>query len=200
MHGLIHARRGHRNAPRVFQGRSSRVYDVVARRVLRRIYRRLAADFAEVAPRDAAVLDVGTGPGVLLVELATRRPDLKLTGVDLSADMVAAATRNLAPFGGRARASVGDVTELPFPDRSFDAIVSSLSVHHWDHPDAAVPELARVLRPGGRVHIYDFPFAPFDALAAAAGTLSVLNGQSPERTPIRTGVPLLRCVRFVMSS
>jgi len=198
MHNLIHARR--RNLPKVFEGRSSRVYDFVSRRVLRGMYRRLAADVAGVAPRGAAVLDVGTGPGVLLVELAGRRPDLRLTGVDLSADMIAAATRNLEPFHERASARVADVTTLPFPDHSFDLIVSSLSLHHWDNPEAAVPELARVLRPGGKVYIYDFPFAPFDRLADAARTRSVLNGGEPLRSPIRTGVLFLRCVRYVMSA
>ena len=39
----------------------------------------------------------------------------------------------------------------PFPDGVFASVISSLSMHHWDHVDAAVPELARVLRPGGRV-------------------------------------------------
>jgi ubiquinone/menaquinone biosynthesis C-methylase UbiE len=198
MHGLIHSL--HRNTPKVFQGRSSRTYDLLSRRVLRRMYRRLATDVAEVAPDGGAVLDVGTGPGILLVELAARRPDLRLTGVDLSPDMVSAATRNIEPFRERASARVGDVTDLPFPDRSFDLIVSSLSLHHWDRPDAAVPELARILRPGGRVYIYDFPFAPFDKLADAARTGSVLNAHAPQRTPIRTGIPFLRCVRYVMSS
>src|SRR5919202_4613804 len=102
MHGLIHARR--RNTPNLFHGRSSRIYDLVSRRLLRGMYRRLAADVAATAPHGSAVLDVGTGPAVLLVELGTRRPDLRLTGVDLSADMIAAASRNLAPFGGRVRA------------------------------------------------------------------------------------------------
>ena len=198
MHGLIHARS--RNVPKLFQGRSSHIYDVMARRVLRGMYRRLAADVAGFAPVGGAVLDVGTGPGVLLVELAARRPDLRLTGVDLSPDMIAVASRNLAPFGARVRALVGDVTRLPLPDRSFDLIVSSLSLHHWDHPQAAVPELARILRPDGRVCIYDFPFAPFDKLTDAARTRSVLNGHSPHRTPIRTGVLFPRCVRYVMAS
>ena len=121
MHGLIHGRR--RNTPKVFQGRASRTYDIVARRVLRGFYRRLAADVAGVAPDGGALLDVGTGPGVLLVELAARRPDLRLAGVDLSADMITAATRNLTPFGERASARVGDATSLPFRDRSFDLIV-----------------------------------------------------------------------------
>jgi ubiquinone/menaquinone biosynthesis C-methylase UbiE len=198
MHGLLHFR--HRNVARVFEGRSSRVYDFLSRRVLRGVYRQLAADAAPLAPEGGAVLDVGTGPGVLLVEFAKHRPDLSLTGVDLSADMIASATRNLEPFSDRAVARVGDVTRLPFPDGSFDLIVSSLSLHHWDDPEAAVPELARVLRPGGRVCIYDFPFAPFDKLAGAARTRSVLNRQSRERTRIGTGFPFLRFVRFVMST
>ena len=197
MHRLIHARR--RNRPGLFEGRSSRVYDFVSRRVLRGLYRRLAADVARLAPEGGAVLDVGTGPGVLLLDLVARRPDLRLTGIDRSADMVAAANRNLAPHA-RASARVADVTRLPFPDDSFDLVVSSLSLHHWDDPGAAVPELARVLRPGGRVHIYDFPVAPFDEIEAKARALSVLNGRPPERTPFATGVPFLRCVRYTMVS
>jgi len=191
----------HRHRPRAFQGRASRIYDFAARRLLRGVYRRFADDVADAAPDDGAVLDVGTGPGVLLVEIARRRSDLRLTGVDLSSDMAAAAERNLSEFGARATTCVGDVTDLPFPDQSFDLIVSSFSLHHWDDPDAAVPELARVLRPGGRLYIYDFRFAPFEALAAAARARSLFTGQPPRRTLIRTGVPLFpRCVRQVMSS
>jgi ubiquinone/menaquinone biosynthesis C-methylase UbiE len=197
MHGLIHTRR--RNVPKVFEGRSSRVYDFVSRRLVRRMYRRIAADIAQLAPEGAAVLDVGTGPGVLLVELAALRPDLRLTGVDLSADMISSAQRNLRPVADRATAQVANVTSLPFADDSFDLIVSSLSLHHWDEPEAAVPELARVLRPRGRVHIYDFPFAPFDRLSDAARHGSVLSGQ-PQRVSIRTGVAFLRCERYVMSA
>jgi ubiquinone/menaquinone biosynthesis C-methylase UbiE len=61
-------------------------------------------------------------------------------------------------------------------------------VHHWDDPAAAVPELTRVLRPGGRVVVYDFPSSPLDRLGAG------------ERTPFRTGVMFLRCVRYIMSA
>jgi ubiquinone/menaquinone biosynthesis C-methylase UbiE len=168
--------------------------------VLRGVYRRLAADIAASAPDGGAVLDVGTGPGVLLVELARRRPDLRLTGVDLSDDMIVAARRNVEPFGDRVSARVADVTALPFGNGSFDLIVSSLSLHHWDDPRGAVAELARVLRPGGRVCIYDFAFAPFEQLAETARAQSVLNGQLPRREPIRSGVPFVRLMRYVMSS
>lgn len=197
----IHPHLHHGTRPRAFQGRSSRFYNVVANRLLRRVYRRLAEDVAGMAPDGAAVLDVGTGPAVLLAELVRLRPDLRVTGVDLSPDMITAAERNLKPFGARATATVGDVTALPLADRSFDLIVSSFSMHHWDDPAAAVPELARVLRPGGRVCIYDFGFAPFDTLTAAARASSVLIGSSPQRTLVRTGFPLVpRCTRLLMSA
>ncbi len=187
------------NCPALFSGRSSRVYDFLARRVLRRLYRHIADDLVAELPQNAEVLDVGTGPGVLLVELARRRADLRLVGVDLSADMVAAATRNIAEFADRASARVGDVVELPFDDGSFDVVVSSLSMHHWDHPDAAVPELARVLRAGGRLYIYDLGHAPFDVLTETAREQDVFTGSPPRQQRFRTGIPVFpRCVRQEM--
>ena len=185
---------GHRNVPQAFQGRSSRTYDVLARRVLRPVYRKVAADIADAAPQGAHLLDVGTGPGVLLAELAARRPDLHLSGVDLSADMIAAATGNLS--GSNVTCVVADVVDLPFPDDSFELVVSSLSLHHWDHPEAAVPELARVLRTDGRLMIYDMPFAPFDELTAAAQAQSLFNDEGPRRTRIRLGLPFLHYTRY----
>jgi ubiquinone/menaquinone biosynthesis C-methylase UbiE len=197
MHAHAHL---HGNRPAFFEGRASPFYDVIARRVLRGLYRRIADDLVDTAAEGADVLDVGTGPGVLLVELAERRPDLRLTGVDLSADMVAAAQRNLREFGERASVRVGDVTELPFPDDSFDTVVTSFSMHHWDHPAESVPELARVLRPGGRLYVYDFGFAPFDVLTDAARERGLFAGRPVRSTRIRTGVPFFsRCVRQVMA-
>ncbi|HZN17265.1 MAG TPA: class I SAM-dependent methyltransferase [Micromonosporaceae bacterium] len=183
-----------------FHGRRSRFYNLMATRLLRRVYRRLAQDIAELAPKDGALLDIGTGPGVLLAELAQLRPDLTLTGIDLSDDMVTAARRNLAPYGDRATVQVGDASRLPVADRSFDLVVSSFSLHHWEDPQAAVPELARVLRPGGRVCIYDFRFAPFDQLTATAQARSVLTAQPPQQTLVRIATFLPRCIRYTMSA
>ena len=190
----------HGNRPAFFEGRASRLYDFLARRPLRGLYRRIADDLVDTVPEGAEVLDVGTGPGVLLVELAERRPDMRLTGIDLSSDMVAAAQRNLDEFRERASARVGDVTDLPFGDDSFDVVVTSYSMHHWDRPADAVPELARVLRPGGRLYVYDFGHAPFDRLTETARERALFTGGPVRNTQIRTGVPFFsRCVRQTMT-
>jgi ubiquinone/menaquinone biosynthesis C-methylase UbiE len=186
---------GHRNMPGMFTGRSSRNYDRAAQWLLPRVYRRLAGDVAATVSDGAHVLDVGTGPGILPRELLRRRPDLTVTGVDMSADMIAAAARNLAPFGERATAVVGDVADLPFADDSFVVIVSSLSLHHWDGVDAAAPELARVVRRGGHVLVYDLSFAPFDELTQAGRSLFT----SSARSPVRAGVPFLRWERLTLT-
>jgi ubiquinone/menaquinone biosynthesis C-methylase UbiE len=138
---------------------------------------------------------------VLLVELAKRRPDVTVIGVDLSPDMVAAAARNLGEFGGRASAHVGDAAELPLPDGAVDLVVSSLSLHHWDHPETAVAELDRVLRPGGRLRVYDFPGAPFDTLISEAWNRSLFAGTAPVREATDIRIPFFpRMQRLTMTT
>ncbi|MET7398661.1 class I SAM-dependent methyltransferase [Dactylosporangium sp. NPDC005572] len=166
-----------------FDGWRARWYSFLAGRLLRFVYRRLARDAAALAGPGAAVLDVGTGPGVLPDELARLRPDLTVAAVDPARAMVAAAGRRLTGHGGRARVTEGTAEALPFPDGSFDLVVSSLSLHHWADPAAAAPELVRVLRPGGRICLYDFPAAPFDAVLPA--------GAAVTRTELPWGIPHL---------
>ncbi|MBW6433852.1 class I SAM-dependent methyltransferase [Actinoplanes hulinensis] len=144
-----------------FDRRASAAYDRRATRLLHGFYRRVAGEVAAVAGPGAAVLDVGTGPGRLLHELAARRPDLRLAGADLSPDMAALARRS------GIRVEVADVARLPWPDDSLDLIVSTLSAHEWPDPEAAAAELFRVLRPGGRIVIHDFRFARLGRLRDA---------------------------------
>lgn len=154
-HGHAH---GHGEA---IEGRHSNRYDRMARLLLKPLYRKIAKDIAASAPQGAGVLDVGTGPGILLKELGRIRPDLRLAGIDLAADMIDHAKHNL---GDGIELHATDVAALPFEDNSFDLVVSTFSSHHWSDPEAGAGEIARVLRREGRFLNYDFPRAPFEVL------------------------------------
>ncbi|MBK6871875.1 MAG: class I SAM-dependent methyltransferase [Kineosporiaceae bacterium] len=182
-----HGHDGHDDNP--FHGRAA-AYDRVAGRLMRRPFRRIAEDLAQQLPPGAGLLDVGTGPGRLLVEVARRRPDVRVTGVDLAPDMVETARGHLAEFGERAAVLVADVRELPFPDGAFDVIVSTLSLHHWADPAAGAVELNRVRRVGGQIRIYDLRSAPFAELQNALTGQG--NGQTERFRISPLPVPALR--------
>jgi ubiquinone/menaquinone biosynthesis C-methylase UbiE len=104
---------------------------------------RIAAEYALAGSR---LLDVGCGPGHVVARLADRW-DVDGVGVDRSAPMIDEALRR---FGDRAAFSVADVEQLPFADGEFDAVLARMMIHLVDRA-AACRELARVLRPGGRL-------------------------------------------------
>jgi ubiquinone/menaquinone biosynthesis C-methylase UbiE len=137
-------------------GHYERWASVLARPLYRRVVNDVAA--AGLFP-GAAVLDVGTGPGTLPLQIAARSPHLLVAGVDLSPEMIArasaAAEAQAAPDAHRISFHVADVAHLPFEDQSFDLVVSTISLHHWADLDAGVQEVARVLRPGARAWLYD---------------------------------------------
>lgn len=80
--------------------------------------------------------------------------------------------------GWASRIVVADVADLPHPDDSVDVAVSTLSMHEWPDPGRAVGELARVLRPGGVLLVYDFRFSRVGR-ESFAGLVDV------RRTPVR---------------
>ncbi|GIJ11628.1 class I SAM-dependent methyltransferase [Micromonospora andamanensis] len=172
-----------------FDRRRSVSYDRMSRWALRGLYRRVAEDVAAVAPESATILDVGTGPGRLLHELADRRPDVTLTGVDPSPHMIQVAERTATSrsLGHRVRFQIADVANLPHPDGSVDVLVSTLSLHHWPDLPAAATQLARVLRPGGHLMIYDFRLAPLGAALVALRSQDVFAATEVTRTPVRAG-------------
>jgi ubiquinone/menaquinone biosynthesis C-methylase UbiE len=92
--------------------------------------------------------DLGCGPGHLLIELARAAPDLQLTGIDLSEEMLARAEGRVRKAGLADRIALkkGDAARIPFPDGSLDLVISTLSLHHWSDPVGALDEIARVLR------------------------------------------------------
>jgi len=103
------------------------------------------------------ILDVGTGPGYLPLEIAKRSHDLEVIGIDISPDMVKIARRNAEILGlsRRVKFQIGSAASLPFGDRYFDFVVSTLSLHHWFRPVECIGEIHRVLKENGEAWIYD---------------------------------------------
>jgi ubiquinone/menaquinone biosynthesis C-methylase UbiE len=91
------------------------------------------------------VLDAGMGPGRLLSVLSRR--GWRVSGIDTSEQMVAMAARRLPDASHRL--GCASVEHLPFPDRSFDAVVATGVLEYVGYSDEAISELTRVLRPGG---------------------------------------------------
>jgi SAM-dependent methyltransferase len=172
-------------------GMSGPLYDRLSGFMLRGLHRRVAADLDQV-PAGATVVDVGTGPGWLLLAIAQRRPDIALRGVDISPRMVDRARRKLRASGNGERIDVhvGEAAQLPLPDGSADAIVSTLSMHHWGDIRAAVKEAARVLRPGGRLIVYDFRAVPHRPLQEAVTAQPEFEAETVRREVLAGGVRL----------
>jgi demethylmenaquinone methyltransferase / 2-methoxy-6-polyprenyl-1,4-benzoquinol methylase len=104
------------------------------------------------------VLDVATGTGMVAAELVARS-GCSVVGLDQSAEMLAAARERLAAqpaLGERVELIEGQAEELPFADGSFDALTFTYLLRYVDDPRATMRELARVVKPGGRVGSLEF--------------------------------------------
>ncbi len=136
----------------------NREYRALAGRYERRWHRYLQAsidrtlDHVELAPGQC-LLDLGCGTGLMLKRLERRQPDARLMGADLSPDMLAIARERLAPSTALLRAAM---ESLPLADRSVDLLVSTSVFHFVRDPTAAVREMYRVLKPGGRLVLTDW--------------------------------------------
>ncbi|MGB7189193.1 MAG: methyltransferase domain-containing protein [Acidobacteriaceae bacterium] len=116
--------------------------------LLRRI-----VDAAQPGPDDT-VLDVACGPGV--VACAFARVTRHATGIDLTPAMLEQARKTQAQQGiHNVSWETGDATALPYPDGHFDIVSCRFAFHHLPDPLAALKEMARVCRGGGRVVVAD---------------------------------------------
>jgi ubiquinone/menaquinone biosynthesis C-methylase UbiE len=137
-----------------------RYNQAMGNRIMLRQYRELAHDVVETGiPQGGHVLDVGTGPGFVAIEVARllHDNDCQVTGLDMSDAMLTVAAENSQREGlnGTLGWQKGDAGQIPFPDASFDCVVTSGSLHHWENPVRVFDEIARVLKPGGSYVIND---------------------------------------------
>lgn len=111
-----------------------------------------------LVPPGLRVADIGTGTGVLALELA--RLGLDVIGLDQSSAMLEAASRKWNAIANQVSGSVefrsGDAHELPFETASLDAVFAHMVLHSLADPERAIHEMARVTRPGGQVVLVDF--------------------------------------------
>lgn len=108
--------------------------------------------------RSGQVLDVGTGSGLLAIELAKARDcDFNIVALDISENMIKKARENAARAGvaNKIMFVAGTAAALPFPDSSFDLVISYASLHHWFETETVFNEIARVTKVSGRAIIRD---------------------------------------------
>jgi ubiquinone/menaquinone biosynthesis C-methylase UbiE len=135
-----------------------RLIDALVFRGQVRALRQRTTTLACLQPGDA-VLDVGCGTGTLALEVAQRVGSAgRVAGIDPSAQQITRARAKAARRRLPLDFQIGVIEQLPFPDQAFNVVLSTLMMHHVPAPlkRKGLAEIARVLKPGGRLVIADF--------------------------------------------
>ena len=142
---------------------------------------RLAQAVLEPLRRGDVVVDVGCGTATQAIDLAARRPDVTVIGVDGDPEVLELARAK--PGAERVELREGDATALPLADAGAAAVICSLLLHHLppDGKRAALSDARRVLAPGRHLHIADWG-RPSDPLAAAGfAAVQLIDGREGTR-------------------
>lgn len=138
---------------RGIEGRMATWYAATTAKSMRD-FQELAQRIAREVPAGASVLEVAPGPGYLSIELAKLGP-FRVTGLDLSRDMVKIARAKAEEAGVNVDFQQGNSSNLPFPAGTFDFLVCRAAFKNFAQPVRALQEMHRVLKPGGRALIID---------------------------------------------
>ena len=131
-------------------------YEKATRMVIEAYYGQVAEEIVSNI-KSGVILDLGTGPGYLPVEIVRRAPNISIVGVDLSRKLIHMARINAAKAGLSHQLSfqVGNSAGLYFDTASFDMVISTGMLHSLKNPVAVLKEIYRVLKIGGEAWIYD---------------------------------------------
>ena len=109
------------------------------------------------------LIDIGCGPGAFLSLVKETFPDIQLNALDLSEEMIHETRERLS---NTAIATVGDSENMPLKSEQYQVVTCNMSIHHYPHPQDAVNEMFRILKPGGVLLLNDMDcVAPIRAVA-----------------------------------
>jgi ubiquinone/menaquinone biosynthesis C-methylase UbiE len=140
-----------------------------------------------------AVLDIGCGTGTLAIMAKRAHPDATIVGLDGDPKILAIAAHKVAAAGLDVALHHGMAFELPYPDGSFDRVLSSLVLHHLTPEDKrrTLAECYRVLRPGGELHVADWG-RPHNALMwLASWSVRLFEGRQMTADNVQGRLPHL---------
>jgi len=208
--GHRHKHHDHHGGKYAWSAEEAEHFLVRARRGARRAYAPMVAlveSHLQGAAGAPTVLDLGCGPGLMLLELRRALPRARLVGVDPSRDMLALARRvaseSEASGGGASPAfevREGGGEALPVEDASVDVVTCRKVLHEFDDVEGALREVARVLRPGGALVLQDFDGAyPRWKLNLLAALMRVRGRDAAERVtrPFEDALALEEVVRLI---
>ena len=137
------------------------------------------------------VLDLGCGTGTLAIQAKRARPEASIVGLDGDPEVLERGRRKATAAGVLVEFDEGHSTELPYADSSFDVVLSTLFFHHLTGPDKrrTAAEVARVLKPGGRLHVADWGRPADPAMRLLAVSIRLLDGFEQTRDNLAGNLP-----------
>ncbi len=132
------------------------LYEKATRMVIVSYYGQVAEEIVSNL-KAGMILDLGTGPGYLPIEIVKRSPSIRVIGIDLTRKLINMAKLNALKAGvaDRLNFQVGNAVKLRFEDNSCDMVISTGMLHSLKNPVMVLRECYRVLKPGGEAWIYD---------------------------------------------
>jgi len=137
-------------------GTMASVYEKATRMVIESYYSQVAEEVVSKL-KSGVILDLGTGPGYLPIEIVKMSPSIKVDGIDLTPKLIKIARENTVRAGvaDRLHFEVGNAARLRFEEGSYDMVLSTGMLHMLKNPVKVINECYRVLKPGGEAWIYD---------------------------------------------
>jgi len=133
-------------------------YDFIQKWIVRdKRYKSRLIEQAQIQP-GMRVMDLGCGTGTLAIMAKQAQPYAEVVGLDADPEMLKMAYAKKNQEKLDVKFDVGFTNDLPYPDASFDRVLSSIMIHHLKNPDKVktAREIYRILKPGGQLHVIDF--------------------------------------------